>query len=123
MGFQRQIALGLGQFEHRKKNAEKFFVGGSIIFWARDAPAQALHRPNDDALGVGDDEGAEGTTENNDKFKRLPQNFHAAMDGIGAENGTDNNDKTDNEKQGIPGSLVFTTPKAEGTILCSSCTL
>jgi len=72
MRFQRQIALGLGQFKHRKKNAEKFFVSGPVVFRAFDDLAQGFSGAKNDALRVGDNKSTEGAAENNDEFKRLP---------------------------------------------------
>jgi hypothetical protein len=102
MGLQRQIALRLGQPEHRVQHAEQFEIAGLVVRRAFDQFSERFGGSGQDLLRIGDDEGADGATKNNDEFERLPKNAKVATASqVSTNDGTDDNDETDEKEHGL----------------------
>jgi hypothetical protein len=96
--FEREVALGLGQLEHREQHAQQLLVGGLVVFRALEQLAHGLQRAHQHLFRVGDDERPEGAAENDHEFDRLPQQRQVAVDRVAPEDGADDDQQSDDEK-------------------------
>src|SRR5690606_26889476 len=71
--------------------------------------ADLLGRLGQDGLRIGDDEGADGGSDDDQELERLEQHGHIAMRHIATQDGADHHDEADDEKHngGRPYSAEF----------------
>ena len=112
MGFQRKIALALGEFEKRVLEAEQFEIG--VLAVARAASERGKGRAHgfQHRAGVADHEGADRSAQNDDEFEGLEQHFEmGAHGGITAEDATNHYQKPNDQPHCPNASIIDATPR------------
>jgi len=101
MAFERQIALGLGQFEEGIEQAECLDIAGLAMARAPDQKPQSRRGPQQHFPGIGDHEAADGGSENDQPFGRLEQRVHrAAIEKEAAQHRDDDDSRADDHQHG-----------------------
>ena len=112
---EHQQTLRLNQFEDRKLQSEQFDVGLLVVTRALEQRTKDTKALFEDGLGVADDEGADGRTQDDDGFKGLPEDFQmAAHGGIAPKNRDKNYYGSGNQ------SHAFCTPEVSAPFCTAS---
>ncbi len=102
VGFQRQIALGLGEPEDRVHRSEQFQVVALVLLRPFQNPPQRLDRRDQRLAGVADDESADGGADDDEKLERLPKDAQMAAAGdVTADDAGENDDQAAKEKHSL----------------------
>ena len=97
MLLQRQHALHLHEFEHRVEKREQFEKAFFVVARSLQQSHRRLDRGFYNSLGIGDDEGTDGGTDNDDEFDRLNQNLDMAAHHYEAANDAYDNRQAAND--------------------------